>query len=601
MNVLGIMAFGENPAAALLIDGQLVAFAEEERFTRLKGSNGFFPSKAVNYCLKEGKVPLGGINRIAFGWDCSKYPFTMAKNFSKNYIKYRGQSNSPKSTKGGSSSFVGAFQALFQYHPSRVTGLIHQGLREAGLKGSFPKVEFVPHHLAHAFSSYFCSNFSKAGILTLDGSGEDICTQLAIGEGETVRVVDSIPVPNSLGWFFAAITQYLGMIPYRDEGKLMGLAALGEHRSQKNKWIEPLSKILSITDNDYLVNPTFTKFGSHYYANRFTDKLVDLITSVNKDITPVSYGEQVEINGKSTPKYFQEDYIDIAWAAQELLERAAIGLARKLVTDYGVENICIAGGVGMNCKMNGEILRKSGCKNIFVQPASSDGGTALGAAMIIAQRYGDSIRNQLKHTYWGPGFSNDQIKTWLDNSKLSYKCLTDPAEAGAKFLAEGKIIAWHQGRMEFGARALGGRSILANPVFPEIKNKVNIEVKYRESWRPFCPSMIEEAKENYLVDPNESSYMTVAYHVKDNMKDSISSAVHVDNTVRPQTVSSDVNPLYHSLISSLGKKTGHPVVLNTSFNVRGEPIICTPLEAIRCFYSCGLDAIIIGDFLLGKS
>ena len=600
MNVLGIIAFGENPAAALLRDGRLVAFAEEERFSRLKGSDGMFPTGAAAYCLAEAELDLGGVDRIAFGWDCTKYPFRMARSFGSNYVRHRRRQRKAAHVEKGSSSVSSAVEALFEYHPARVSALVRQGLRDAGLTGQVPPIEYIPHHEAHAYSTYFCSNFERAGVLTMDGSGEDVCSQLWIGEGDELRLVQSMPLPHSLGWFFAAITQYVGMIPYRDEGKLMGLAALGEERREQNKWIEPLSKVLRIENGGYEVDPIYTKLGGHYYADRFTDALVDLLTSTDQDLTPVHYGEKTRAGEQVAPRYLLESYVDLAWAAQELLEQAAVGLARRLVAEHGVEDLCIAGGVGMNCKMNGEILRRSGCKNLFVQPASSDGGAALGAAMAVAQRLGDPIREPLEHVFWGPGFTSEEIQASIENCKLSYKTLSDPAETGARLLDEGKIIAWFQGRMEFGARALGHRSILANPVLPEIKNRVNREVKYRESWRPFCPSMTDESKHDYLVDPNDASYMIVAYPIQEAMRGQVPSAVHVDGTVRPQTVKAEVEPLYHALLSNLGKRTGHPVVLNTSLNVRGEPIICTPLEAIRCFYSNGLDALVLGNFLLEK-
>ncbi len=601
MNVLGILGFGQNPAACLLQDGKMTAFVEEERLTRLKGSDGMFPGKSIRWCLQKNKLNLEQIDYIAFGWDANKYPWTIGKSFTKNYLKYRGKSKKAHSVqKNDASSMSLAFETLLEYHPDRVKSKIHHGLRAAGLRGKFPPIEFVNHHMAHAYSTYFCSTFEEAGILTLDGSGEDISTELCIAKGDSVQSVERYPIPHSLGWFYAAVTQYLGFLPYRDEGKLMGLAALGEERSATNKWIEPLSKVLKITADAYEVNPIYTKLGGHYYADRYTDEFVKLMTGVDANVTPIFYGDKVMKDGKLISKYLLDEYIDIAWAAQELLERAAIMLAKKLVNKYGMKNICIAGGVGMNCKMNGEILQKSGCENIFVQPASSDAGTALGAAMVIAQKYGDNIRNPLVNTYYGPSFSNDEIHKLLKNTKVSFKKLSDPSQTAAELLEEGKIISWFQGQMEFGARALGNRSILANPAFPDMKIKVNDEVKYRENWRPFCPSMTAEAKNDYLVNPNEASFMIVAYHLQEEKKKALPAIVHVDGTVRPQAVSNTSNPKFHSLIDNLGKKTGHPVVMNTSFNVRGEPIITEPLDAIRCFYSNGLDALIMEDFLLLK-
>jgi carbamoyltransferase len=601
MNVLGMMAFGENPAACLLRDGKLVAFGEEERFTRLKGSDGMCPAKAVAYCLAEAGLPLSGVDRIAFGWNARKYPWTMLKHLGANFLRYAGRERKAHHERHESVSKVTMLEVLLEYHPDRVRTLVANNLRAAGFKGDIPPIEFVDHHLAHAYSSYFCSPFTRAGILTLDGHGENVCTQLWVGQDETLRPVETFELPNSLGWFYAAFTQYLGFTPYRDEGKMMGLAALGEERRESNKWLEPLTRVLSIGDGTYHVDPLYTKFGGHYHGSVFTDELVKLITSVDPEATPIAYGEKVGSNGTTRSRYLMDTYVDLAWAVQELLEQAAVRLARRLVTRYGQENLCIAGGVGLNCKMNGEILRQSGCKNIFVQPASSDAGTSLGAAMVVAQRHGDGIRNRLDHVHYGPGFSNDEVRSALRQCKVPFRAVEDASLEGAKLLEQGKIVAWFQGRMEFGARALGGRSILANLATPGIKERVNAEVKYRESWRPFCPSMTEEGHRRYIESPNEASFMTVAYRARSEVTRALPAIVHVDGTMRPQVVRQDVNPRYHRLIEALGRSTGHPVVMNTSLNVRSEPIICTPLEAVRCFYSNGLDALVIGDFVLTKS
>jgi carbamoyltransferase len=463
-----------------------------------------------------------------------------------------------------------------------------------------PPVEFVSHHLAHAYSTYFCSPFREAIVLTLDGSGEDNCTQLAIGRGDALTVKENLLIPHSLGWFYAAFTAYLGFVPYRDEGKLMGLAALGEERRAQNPWPERLGKILRVQDGSYEVDPVYTKLGGHYFAERFTDALVKFITDFDPALEPVAYGEKIQQNGRAVSRYLDPRYVDLAWGVQEKLEEAAKALVARAVAAHGIRNLCVAGGVGLNCKMNGELLQATPIERIFVQPAANDAGTAMGAAMIVAQALGDPIRNDLQHVYYGPGFSNAEIRRQLDGCKIRYQESGDVVRWTADALAEGKMVGWFQGRMEFGARALGGRSILANPVLPGIKDKVNNEVKYRESWRPFCPSLLDEVKDDYLVGAAEAPFMIVAFQVKPTMRELIPSAVHVDGTVRPQTIKEGANPRFHGLVKEVGKRTGHPVVVNTSFNIRGEPIICTPLDAVRCFYSNGLDALVIGDFVVTK-
>lgn len=588
-----------NPAACLLQDGKCIAFAEEERFSRIKVSEGMFPGKAIVYCLSCGNLNLESIDRIAFGWDVTKYPWIMASNFTKNYFKYFLDEKRSFHHQKERSSFRLAMEGLIDFHPIEIRQKIAEGFRSIGFKGKIPKIEFIPHHLAHAYSAYFCSNFEKAGILTLDGHGEELCTQLFIGNGNEIKPIESFAIPHSLGWFYAAITEYLGFLPYRDEGKVMGLAAYGENRKKSNRWIEPLSKVIKIKNDSYELNPIYTIFGGHFYGTRFTDEFVRLIKNVDPQVTPVKVGETINISGSIQKKYLLESYVDLAWASQELLERAAIMLGKKLVEKYAMENLCIAGGVGLNCKMNGEILAKSGCKDIFVQPAANDAGTALGAAFYTAQKLGDLIKKTWQDPFLGPGFEDEEIASILRSNKLSYQEVNDPALKAADLLAEGKIIGWFQGRMESGPRALGNRSILANPILPEMKDRVNKEVKYREMWRPFCPSLIDEAKGRYIEAVHEARFMTVAYRAKEKLSELLPSVVHVDGSIRPQLVQKH-NTLFHSLLRNFEKQSGHPVILNTSFNVRGEPIVCNPQEAIRCFFSNGLDTLILGKFILNK-
>jgi carbamoyltransferase len=590
-----------NPGACLLQDGRLVAFGEEERFTRFKGSHGFFPGKAVAYCLEEAGLTLQDVDRIAFAWDTGKYPYHMLGQMARQYVKYRGaESAAWHHHKNGGSNVLTAAANVLKHTPSMLTDEVRLGLRAAGFMGDIPPVEFVSHHLSHAYSTYFCSPFDEAVIVTLDGSGEDNCTQIAIGRGDTVEVKENIYIPHSLGWFYAAFTAYLGFIPYRDEGKLMGLAALGEARSRDNPWPERLAKILKVTPGGYEVDPIYTKMGGHWFAERYTDALVKFVTDYDPDLPPIAYGDKAQVDGEVVSKYLLPRYVDLAWGVQEMLEQAARSLVQRAVADYGIRNVCVAGGVGLNCKMNGELLQSPGIEHVFVQPAANDAGTAVGAAMIVAQANGDSPWNRLDHVYYGPGFTNDQIRKALDGCKLSYQEPSDIVASTSDLLAEGRIMGWFQGRMEFGSRALGGRSIIANPVFPDIKNKVNNEVKYREAWRPFCPSMADEAKQDYLVNADDAPFMIVAFPIQPDKRDLVPSAVHVDGTVRPQTIKQGANPRFHSLVTEVGRRTGHPVVLNTSFNVRGEPIICSPLDAVRCFFSTGLDAMAIGDFLVTK-
>jgi carbamoyltransferase len=600
MNILGVFGLGEGPGACLVRDGRLVAMAEEERFTRLKGSHGMFPSRAIAWLMGSNGLCLEDVDRIAFSWNCRDYPWRVARRFARTFLRHRARATRSVDGRAGSTPFSTAGEILLRWHPAVVLRSIEQGMRAAGLAGRVPPVEFVDHHLAHAYSTYQLSGFDRAGILTLDGSGELTATQLALGENGSVRVLERFEIPDSLGWFYAAITQYLGFVPYRDEGKLMGLAALGEERRNANVWLEPLSEVLRVGASGYAVDPIYTHFGAHHHGDRFTDALADLLTAIDPRATPIAYGEKVETAGGPTSRYLLDHYVDIAWAAQELLERAAVMLARRLVREQGVEDLCLAGGVALNCKMNGEVLRRSGARRIFVQPASNDCGSALGAALYVAHQLGENVRRPLEHVFYGPGFDNDEIRNALEACNVSYRAVEDPSAEAARLLEQEQIIGWFQGRMEFGARALGGRSILASPLQSGMRDRVNREVKYRESWRPFCPSLAAGVEATYLEDPGQASFMIVAYEATPACRSELPAVVHVDGTVRPQVVSAGAHPRFHALIEEFGRRTGHPVVLNTSLNVRSEPIVCTPLETIRCFFSNGLQALVIGDFVVSK-
>ncbi len=603
-NILGIIGFGENPAACLLVDGQLHSFCQEERLTRLKNSNGIFPGKSVQWCLENAQLNLQDVDKIAFAWDASLYPKSMFQTYLGQYLKYRGASAKAyrhPSPNADIDNKLYALQTLFTFSPSALKTKIRDGLRSAGLAGEIPDVEFLSHHMCHAYSAYFCSGFDKALVLTVDGSGENKSTQICVAEGDSVREIKSFDIPHSLGWFYAAITAYMGFTPYRDEGKLMGLAALGEARSANNPWVERLRKILKIGPGWYEVDPTYTKFGGHFFHPRFTDGLQKFITEFDPEMPPIAYGEKTSIDGKPASKYLLNRYIDLAWAAQELLEQAVISLVDSAVAETGIRNLCLAGGVAMNCKMNGRLALRENVDALFVQPASSDDGTCIGAAQMVAQSLGDPIKHRLTHTQYGPSYGMDEVRAALRGCKVNFYEVENLEEVVADYLDRGKLVGWHQGAMEFGARALGGRSILANPVDPAIKNKVNNEVKYRESWRPFCPSLPIESAPDYLAPGFDSPFMIVAQDAKEKMQTATPSVVHVDNTVRPQTVHSDVQTRYYETLKRLGELTGHPVSLNTSLNVRSEPIVCSPLDTVRCFFSTGLDVLAMENFIIDKS
>ena len=570
MIVLGIFMEGPNTGACLVRNGEIVAVAEEERFTRVKRASEAFPSKSIAYCLKAAHASVDDIDLVGVGWDHSQYPDRM--NDHMRAIPDREQDEH-------ADLFEGLIHTALS--PALADFKIETGLRQLGSR-EIPPVRYFRHHRCHAASCHYLSGFDRSAALVMDGSGEEVATTTWVGEGDSIELVDHWNLPHSLGWFYAAMTEFLGFGAYSGEGKVMGLAPYGK---ANQVLAEKLTNICADDpDRIYKVDPTYIYYGNRRYSKRFTDKMIEL------------FGEPRRPESELT-----DYYVDLAYETQKRLESVAVRLAKDLLTKTKASDLCISGGVAMNCKMNGLLSQLESVDRVFINPASYDVGVAIGAALLGARDLGDTSNNcVLEHAYWGPEFEDYEIETALRHCGLVYEKPDDMSDAAAGLLAEGKIVGWFSGRAEFGARALGARSILANPLLKDVKDIVNARVKYREAFRPFAPSMIEEVAEEYMVDPKPSPFMILAYHFKPAYQELFPGVVHVDGTVRPQTVSKDANPEYWNLINRFGELTGHPVVLNTSFNVRGEPIVNTPLEAIRCYFSTGMDALAIGRFLLKK-
>ena len=427
------------------------------------------------------------------------------------------------------------------------------------------KIRFVNHHTSHALSSYYVSGFNYSNIISLDGYGGSESGILAIGEGDEFRVVKSIPNKNSWGHLYSEITRILGFKFHSDEGKVMGLAAYGQPIEDEYKFID--------WDNDI---PVIDKKGFKKYLST---------------ITPREKGEDLNQHHK-----------DLAATVQHTLEKAALQMSSYLYNITGFKNLCMSGGCALNCSMNGVLLRSDHVDNIFIQPAAHDVGTALGAALSVYKDItGHRPNIVLEHPYYGPDYTNEEVEHELKRFKINnYKRCNDIAKEAATLIAENKTIGWFQGRMEFGPRALGGRSIIANPKNKDMKDIVNKGIKGREPWRPFAPSFLEEDYVDYVKNPYHSPFMIIAFQgIEDKVPD-IVSATHVDNTIRVQTVRKEIFPRYWSLINEFKKITGVPAVLNTSFNVAGQPIVCTPRDAIMTFFGCGLDYLAIEDYLVWK-
>jgi len=601
MIILGINAFGHNPSACLIQEGILLSFCQEERLTRLKGSFGFFPSKAIDWCLRSNGISLQHVDKIAYSWDCTKYPGKMMVNLAKIKIRLLGKSPyiepSSINQKGNVWS---AFEYLQFYTPNSIKEKIRDHLRTAGHMGPIPKIVFVEHHVAHAYQTYYQSPFQDSIILIVDGSGEENCVSGFFIKNGKMRKLFGFDIPQSLGWFYGGFTAYLGFCADRDEGKLMGLAAMGESRKLNNPWIERLDAVLKITEDGFKMNPLFFKFGGNEYHPRYTDHLVKYITSFNPELEPVNFDEKIKFNGSLINKYLLCEYVDLAYAVQTKLEQTMNTLVNRLVKETGIKNLCLAGGVSLNCKVNGFILENSQIENIFVHPASSDDGSSIGAGFFVSEAEGENPRNTLEHVQYGPRFNSDEVEKILKNCNISYSKPEDVCQEAAKLLSQDRIIAWFQGGAEMGARALGGRSIIASPVNPGIKERINRNVKFRETWRPYCPSINSEYKNKYFQNASETPFMTIAMNATNELSKQASGVVHVDGTTRPQTVKKDILPKWHYLIECTKSFNGHPVILNTSFNIRGEPMVCSPYDAIRCLFSTGLDAMVIEDFIVAK-
>jgi carbamoyltransferase len=543
-------------AACIARDGQILFAVAEERLSRLK-HDARFPALSIEACLAAAGIRSDQLDFVCFGWP-------PAMEALKHDLKCMA---------------TGSLPLTYVDLASTVRRNLNHTRKQNGKKqflARFPtkaQFRFVEHHLAHAISAYSFSGFDDAAVLVLDGRGAWEASSLWHGRNGRLEHVWTIPWPNSLGLFYAQFTDYLGFQPYSDEWKVMGLAPYGEPGINLRDFIVP-------DDNPYKVS---------------TRLLLDDKPSPLAGIT-ARLGPQREAESEIDPKHK-----NIAFAVQDACEEAMMTLARAAVAKTDSRNTCLAGGVALNSKANGKILSSGIVDRIFVQPAAGDDGVCLGAALAPYLDGGGKLpMHKMRHAYLGAENSDAEIEKALTTYKLRATRVADPAAAAAEMLANGKILGWVQGRMEFGPRALGARSILADPRDPEMNAKVNNAVKFREWWRPFAPSMLAEAAGEYIESATDSPFMILTAQVKPEKRSVIPSVTHVDGSTRPQTVERDVNPLYWRLIREFGNRTGVPVVMNTSFNLRGEPIVSTPTDAVRTFFSSGMDALVIGSFVVEK-
>ncbi len=572
--ILGLLFEGHNPSAVLLRNGEIAAFVEEERFVRDKHAADKFPRHAAEYCLSEANISLEAVDYIAVGWDAARFPASIAQSYLEMWYHYQPCSR-----------HVLEWQLtnLSRYTPENLRCNISKNLFQGITEAQQPKIRFIKHHLAHACSAYLPSGFDDAVIITADGHGEDDCTNIWLGEQGEIQHVQEWKLPHSLGWFYTKFTQWFGFRPHDGEGKLMGLAAYGKEVLELSNKIE---KVMSLTGDPqvYEVNARFF-YDDYGQDGPYTLEWISL------------FGQPRPLESRAP---FSDYHKNLAYAVQAKLELVCLALVECAMQITGKSKVCVAGGTFMNCKVNGAIARKIGLKNFFAQPVAADNGISLGAALAVCNELSIRWSEPLKSLYYGPSFTNIQIETALKSLGVPYRQSLDVEKETANYLSKAKVVGWFQGRMEVGARALGNRSILADPTNLHMQEIVNNRVKLRENWRPFCPAVADTDCARYFDHNHDLPFMIISTDVKPHVKEMLPSVVHIDNSVRVQTVTQDVNPRFHKLIKNFKKLTGHGVLLNTSFNIRGEPIVCTPEQAIQCFLNTEMDILAIGDFIIEK-
>ncbi len=593
IHILGLSAYYHDSAAALIQDGQILAAAQEERFTRRK-HDARFPINAIGHCLNNAGISPNEIDYVVF-YD---KPFLKFERLLETYLAF-----APK----GFNSFRKAIplwlkEKLFQKK------LLCEELNKCGFEGNLAnRLLFSEHHLSHAASAFFPSPFSKAAILTMDGVGEWATTSFAFGKDNKIEIHKEIHFPHSIGLLYSAFTYYTGFKVNSGEYKLMGLAPYGEPK----------------------------------YAQRILDHLIDLKAdgSFRLDLSYFNYCTGLTMTStrfhdlfgappRSAESHLTQKHMDIAASIQKVTEEVVLRLSRSLIKETGEKNLCLAGGVALNCVANGKLLREGGQDHLWIQPASGDAGGALGAALAAYHLHLEQPRqlppsgDSMKGSYLGPIFSDEEIAKRLEGMSAQFEVLEEDKfiRSCVEILQEGKAVGWFQGRMEFGPRALGARSILGDARSPQMQSVLNLKVKFRESFRPFAPSVLREDVSEWFDLDADSPYMLLVADIAkkyqrpmtDEQKQlfgieklnvprsDIPAITHVDYSARIQTVHKETNPRYHKLLSVFKSRTGCPVLVNTSFNVRGEPIVCTPEDAFRCFMGTGIEALAIGNCLLRK-
>ncbi len=588
MKILGISAFYHDSAACLIEDGQIIAAAQEERFSRKKHDDSY-PKQAIEYCLKAGGITAAELDGVAF--------------YDKPLMKF------DRILKTHLMTVPGCLESFLKAIPLWINKKIYiHSMLEKELKTKAP-IYFPEHHESHAASAFYASPFERAAFITVDGVGEWATTSYGVGSGHEMRIQSEIHFPHSLGLLYSAFTYYLGFRVNSGEYKLMGLAPYG-----KPLYTDLILKHLIDLkeDGSYRLNQEYFHFSGG--LKMISKKFEDLFGA------PAHHPD----------KPYTDKHMDLARSIQDVIDLAMSRIARHVQKTTGEENLCLAGGVALNCVTNGKLQKEKIFKNIWVQPAASDAGGALGAALFVYHQHFKKPRTVApwpngiqKDSLWGPSYSDQEIEGVLKTAKASYKKMSrsEIIENTAQAIASEKVIGWFQGRMEFGPRALGARSILGDPRSVKMQSIMNLKIKFRESFRPFAPSVLAERSKEYFDLDVESPYMMLVAPVQPQkrltqtesqneaakgldklyvVRSEIPAVTHVDYSARVQTVSHDTNPLYYDLIKAFERLTGCPLVINTSFNVRGEPIVCRPAEAYQCFLKTKMDVLVMGSYFLTK-
>jgi carbamoyltransferase len=592
MNILGISCYFHDASAALLRDGELIAAAEEERFTRKKHDYEF-PQNAIDFCLKIGGIASPDLDCVVF--------------FEKPFIKFERLILSTMQTFPKSHRVFREAMVSWLGDKLWIKHLIQKKLNVPA-----SKVFFSEHHLSHAASAFFCSPFDEAAILTVDGVGEWTTASLGIGKGTEIKLLKEIRFPHSLGLLYSAFTAFLGFEVNEGEYKVMGMAPFG-----KPRYVDKVRKLIR-TSKDGSFELDMDYFCFHYSTDTtFNGKFVDLFGAPRDPkalfFTPSSgypsyFGKKpnnYDVLGKEN-----QHYADVAASIQAVTEEVMLNLAESAYKETGLKHLCMAGGVALNSVANGKILKETPFEQLYIQPSAGDGGGAIGAALYAYHMVlGKPRRFVMQHAYWGEEHGPGKTEAFLKEAGIPYRRIENEEkfiEYVVDRIKEGKVIGWSQGRFEWGPRALGNRSILADPRRADMKDIVNTKIKFREPFRPFAPSVLAEKTDDFFVLPEPTQhyparFMLYVVDVKEDKREIIPAITHVDGTGRLQTVRKDVSPKYYRLIETFGEATGVPLVLNTSFNLKGEPIVNTPREAFNTFSQSGMDVLALGQYIVEKS